>query len=238
MFKVYHVDIHNKTLLNILSNRDEAVTYVLDRYKGRFRPDRTRDEVRIESESGSLDGSWGVEWGMTFVAVKKWGPFKSSSAGKPQKPRKDGKPARKVLDEYYVQLNDTGILSCQCMGWAIYKNKPRECTHTKKIAAEENLPLTPLGQYWFVDNEKLKKAKVKWGGLSVPERKLMDLIADYEKVVRKMAALDPIDMFAMAEEVQLAKFRVEAWIDQLEEVGPEALDKLSKANDQLEATWS
>ena len=236
MFKVYHVDIHNKTLTHVAATEDAARAYIMKAYTGRFKAGQ--DHVVIEDEEGRNYGFFSVEWGMTLVAVKKWGPYKSSSAGKPKKPPKPGSKPRKVLDEYWVQLNDNGMLSCQCMGWAIHKGTPeapvpRTCKHLKDVAAQENLPLVGIGQYFFVDDKKLKAAKLKWSGPSAAEQKLMFLIAAYEKMVNKMAALDPMDMLLMADEVRTAKFKVEAYLDQLENVGPEALAKFDAAQQKL-----
>lgn len=159
-----------------------------------------------------------------FVAVKTWGPFPSSSPKRPP---------------YTVQLNTTGIISCNCKGWAIRKKDKytgeglvRECQHTKLVIAQEGLRIRNRGQYQFLVDQKLAQATKKYAAATpiteiakkvvqtrTPQETFAILIAEYETALDVMAKLDPADMIQAAPAVDRARFKVEAYMLLLEQKG-------------------
>lgn len=217
MFKVYHADKHGKTLLVMKASYDEAAAYVVKAYKGRFMNDRDRVEIHNHEDQALI--SWGVDYGMSLEPVKKW--------------KSDPRESRSGAT-YITQLNSNGIMSCQCSGWVFKKkNKARICKHIKDIAADEGYSLVEQGQYFFVDDKRLKAAKNRWGGASTPEQKFALLVKEYEAVIARMAQLDPADMWELAEEVQVAKFKVEAYMTQLETLGIDGTSAWEQAQAKL-----
>lgn len=136
-----------------------------------------------------------------FTPTRTWGPFPSSSGGK----------------DYTVQLNTTGIISCNCKGWTMYKGRPRSCKHTDRVIRSEGLLVQPNGQYFFVVDQRLAQAKQVMA--RTPQEKFSLLLAEYEAAVNYMASLPPNQILAAAAKAEEAKFKLDAYILMLEAQG-------------------
>lgn len=55
---------------------------------------------------------------------------------------------------YTTVIGDDGRLGCSCRGWIIRRgDKPRECSHTKKVVAENGSHTVQKGEFLFVSNK-------------------------------------------------------------------------------------
>lgn len=205
-------------LLCLKDGLTEAIAWVEAQYKGRERPDR--DWVTVHDETGKEVYRLEVDYMAQFEAVpgKQWHFSSSSGSG-----------------TYTTQINTTGILSCNCKGWAIKKpGKARSCKHTDEVKFKQGLKLEAKGQYWFVVNEAVKAAKSKFAGATGPAQKFAVLVQEYEEAIAIMAALDPKDMYQAAVAVETAKFKVEAYMLLLEEHGIDGTPQFLAAEAKLQ----
>lgn len=51
---------------------------------------------------------------------------------------------------YTTVIANDGRLGCDCKGWTIYKNRTRECKHTKEVVRRERLTVETRGEYLYV----------------------------------------------------------------------------------------
>jgi hypothetical protein len=224
MFAIYHEDtVYDKTvLIKVCQTEDEAREYLDLNYKHRRIEEHVKgDYVYIAKEPSGPVVRWKVKYMPQFEALKSW-KFRSSSGS----------------GVYETRLTKTGILSCDCRGWTFKKaGKPRSCKHTDEVIRDENLTVSAVGQYWMVDDKKLSAAKQKYGNLpkTTPQQKFLQLVAEYESAVTRMAALDPKDMFDMLEEVELAKFKVESYMVLLDQKGIDGMVQYEAAQAKLGA---
>src|SRR4051812_42801324 len=133
-------------LLGIKGSLNDAEAWVLAQYAGRFMTGR--DYVAVHDEAGTEIIKWEVDYMAQFEAMPgmRWTFASSSGSG-----------------IYTTQVNTTGILSCNCKGWTMRKkDQPRHCKHTDEVARTQGLKLEERGQYLFLVNESLNKAKQKF----------------------------------------------------------------------------
>lgn len=224
MFAIYHVDtVYDKTvLIKICETEAEAQEYLDVNYRHRRIEEHEKgDYVLIGKEPNDTVLKWKVKYMPQFEALKSW-KFPSDSSSK----------------VYETRLTKTGILSCDCRGWTFKKaGKPRSCKHTDQVIRDENLNVKAVGQYWIVDDQKLSAAKKKYGNLpkTTPQQKFLQLVAEYESIVAKMAALDPKQMFDMLEEVEMAKFKVESYMVLLDQKGIDGMVQYETAQAKARA---
>jgi hypothetical protein len=214
MFAAYHVDRKGQSvLMKLFKTEAEAVDWVNDSYADRFREQRDRDTVQVVQAIGELNRivqTWSVDYMPVFDAVKTWS-FKSSSGS----------------GSYVTQINGTGILSCNCRGWTFKKpGKARWCKHTTEVIHREGLKVIENGDYLFIDDQKLKAAKKKYSATST----FMNLVEAYESVINRMARMDPKNWVKIADEVEVAKFKVETYMELLENKDVEGIKKYEAAN--------
>jgi hypothetical protein len=222
MYGVYHEDKRTRYLLKLFDDVNEAKSWVKANYGDRLWPAGDRDTVYLLDEDGNYIDSWKVDWMPVFDAVKSWNFRSSSGSG-----------------QYRTQLNATGLLSCNCRGWTFKKQgKPRSCKHTTEVAENEGYRLKVIGDYLFVEDKALKTAKSKFSGASTPEQKFMQLIAEYENAIERMAKLEPKDMLLMAEEVEICKFKVDSYLLLLEDKGVDGMAAYDAAQAKLGAIFS
>jgi hypothetical protein len=220
-------------LIAVKATVEEARHCIATAYADRFMSGR--DWVEIVNEQGVVIERTGVDYMAQFEALpgKVW-EFPSSS-----NPKK----------KYKTQINTTGILSCNCTAWAMGWKKMthplaptpyRHCGHTDTIVRQEKLKVEINGQYLFLLNESLLKAKQKFGTSDLskatgPQAKFALLIKDYEEAIATMAALDPNQMYQAAAAVEMAKFRVESYMILLEEHGIDGNPAFMAAEARLNA---
>jgi hypothetical protein len=159
-----------------------------------------------------------------FNAIRTWGPFDSNSSD----------------SQYYVQLNETGFLSCQCRGWTIYKDRPRSCTHiTDIVIPEMGYRVEGRGQYLFLHDAALAAAKMQYANpkaaVGTPQYKFAQFISEYEMAVDRMAALPPKDMYKVIPAVKEAKFKVETYLLLLQQNGIDGTAQYEAVQNKLHA---
>jgi len=76
-------------------------------------------------------------------------------------------PSRKP---YVTMVYDNGTMTCDCRGWTIKKKgKPRECTHTKKLAKKLSLVPSPVGEEMYYEGDLIPEGVVKAEPREVPD---------------------------------------------------------------------
>lgn len=210
-------------LIAVKQTLKEAVETVQTLYHGRGMPGR--DFVTITGDGGAEYLRMEVDYMAQFEAVEgqQWHFSSSSGSG-----------------TYTTQVNTTGILSCNCKGWAIKKaNKARSCKHTDEVCRTQNIQVEVKGQYYFVVDKTILNAKGKFvpsdlSKATGPQAKFAILVKDYEDAIAIMAALDPKDMYQAAAAVEMAKFKVESYMLLLEEHGIDGSAQFQRAEAKLQ----
>jgi hypothetical protein len=218
VYAIYHEDNKPKKhryLLKMVDTHQEADSWIVNAYEGRFRPEGDRDTVWIVNAAGQDIGCYKVDYMPVFDAVKTWKTKSSSGSG-----------------SYITQLNSTGLFSCQCKGWTFKRpDKPRECKHIKEIVIREGYQTVVQGDYIFLVDKKLQAAKRQFAGAKAqtPQDKFLAMVADYEAAIDRISKLDTSAMLAQLEGVQILKFKVDAYLTILEQGDTVALAAYERA---------
>jgi hypothetical protein len=194
----------------------EARDFIQDAYRGRFMTGRER--VCIHDDTGFIQESYEVDYMAQFEAMPGMKKSYPSSSGS---------------GSYTAQVNTTGIVSCGCMAWTRGFKKMahplsgapyRHCKHTDALAQQLGFSVEVKGQYLFMIDPKIAKAKQKFSVPAAvkatgPQEKFMLMVREYEEAIAIMAALEPSEMYQAAAAVEMAKFKVESAILVLEQMG-------------------
>jgi len=208
VFTVSHRDKHVEIPIGTANSLEEAVTFIKERYGAHSVHDNQWAVIR--NPQGEEISQTKVGY-MSLVAVRKFDQtydpvFISSSGNK----------------SYVAQINDNGIVSCNCTGWAMWAKKkkglPRSCKHTDLVIRREKLeiePIKPGDQYVSLVNKSLQNAKAKFKQLiGTPKEKLAALIAEFEAARARLMTLDIGDAFFRAsQELDVAKFKMEGYME-------------------------
>ncbi len=215
MFAVYHIDRKGqRVLIQLVETNDQAQKLILEQYNGRFRDDR--DRVIVADGTGQEVYSVGVDYMPQLVAKEKWTVPSNSGRG-----------------NYTVQLNKIGILSCGCKGWTFKrKGKPRSCAHCDTVIRAQGLDTYVDGDYIFVRDAKLEKAKkfVVGAKANTPQAMFAALVTQYEAAISKLAKLEIAEMIEAAQEVEIMKFKIDSMMLLFEQKGINGAELYQKAS--------
>jgi hypothetical protein len=188
-----------------------------------------RDWVTVTDEAGAVVHRIEVDYMAQFEAL----PGMSKDYPSKSNPKKS----------YKAQVNTTGIVSCNCVAWAMgWKRNPhpgtpepyRHCKHTDDLIRSKNVQVEVNGQYMMRIDPKIKAAKGKFAGATGPAQKFAILVREYEEAISIMAALEPGEMYQAAAAVEMAKFKVEAYMALLEVHGIDGSTQFLAAEAKLQ----
>jgi hypothetical protein len=218
-------------LIGLTDTLEEAEQTVWQLYEGRAK--KGEDLVAIHDETGKAVKVWEVQYQPMLIA--KAGMVRAyPSSSNPNK-------------SYTAQVNTNGVVSCPCPAWTkgfkkmSHTGSPipyRHCKHTDMLEDDLGFETEIKGQYLLMIDPKIAAAKVKYatkaGKATGPQAKFAVLVKEYEEAIAVMAALDPAEMYQAAAAVEVAKFRVEAFMVLLEQHGIDGNDQFMAAEAKLE----